>query len=126
MPVVNFVTEKKQVQVPDGANLRVEALKAGVKLYNGINGFGAKVNQVINCYGFGHCGTCRVQIAKGMDHASPMGLIERTTFKINPSAAFAYIGNEKTMRLACQVKVHGDMDVVTCPEFNLFGENFFS
>ena len=41
MPIVNFVKEKKQVQVPAGSNLRKVALEAGVKLYNGINGYGA-------------------------------------------------------------------------------------
>jgi len=39
---------------------------------------------------------------------------------------FAFIGNEDTMRLACRTKVMGDMDVVTQPELNLTGENFFS
>ncbi len=125
MPVLNFVSEKKQVQVPDGANLRQEALKAGVKLYNGLNGIGAGVNAVLNCLGHGTCGTCRVLITKGMENASPLGGIERLNLKIGP-AAFAYIGNEQTMRLACKVTVHGDMDVVTCPPFNMFGENFFS
>jgi hypothetical protein len=30
------------------------------------------------------------------------------------------------MRLSCQVKVMGDMEVETGPKLNLFGENFFS
>ena len=37
-----------------------------------------------------------------------------------------YIGNEDQMRLACKVEVKGDIEVQTCPEFNLFGANFFS
>ncbi|MBS0209091.1 MAG: (2Fe-2S)-binding protein [Planctomycetes bacterium] len=125
MPVVNFVTEKKQINVPEGANLRTEAMQAGVKLYNGLNGFGAKLNEVFNCHGLGHCGTCRVLITKGLENASEMGAMEKITFKVG-AGAFAYIGNEANMRLACCVKVNGDMDVVTCPEFNLFGDNFFS
>jgi ferredoxin len=124
MPIVNFVTEKKQIQVPDGANLRKEALKAGVKLYNGLNGIGAGLNEVFNCHGLGTCGTCRVVIAKGMEHASPMGLLEKANLKAGP-AAFAYIGNEENMRLACQVKVNGDMDVVTRPVFNMYGDSSF-
>ena len=40
--------------------------------------------------------------------------------------SMAYIGNEGQMRLACQTLVNGDVDVVTQPQFNLFGENFFS
>lgn len=128
MPIVNFVNEKKQVQVPEGANLRQEAIKAGIKLYPGLNGYGAGINEVINCHGLGHCGTCRVLITKGREHASPMGCVEGFTFRFNPlsPAVFAFIGHEDTMRLACQVRVLGDMDVVTKPPLNMTGENFFS
>ncbi|HEX7446041.1 MAG TPA: ferredoxin [Pirellulales bacterium] len=126
MPIVNFVNEKKQVQVPEGANLRKEALKAGVKLYNGINGYGAKLNEFANCHGFAHCGTCRVLITKGMENASPMGAWENVQFKFNPFCMFPYIGNEDKMRLSCCTEVRGDMDVVTGPPLNLTGESFFS
>ncbi len=128
MPIVNFVNEKKQIEVPAGANLRTEAQKAGIKLYGGLNGVRAAVNEVLNCHGFGHCGTCRVKITKGVENASPMGMVESFTFKYNPlgPALFAYIGNEDTMRLACRTKVMGDMTVETKPPLNLTGENFFS
>ena len=128
MPIVNFVNEKKQIEVPVGANLRTEAMKAGVKLYDGINGFGAKLNEIVNCYGLGLCGSCRVKITKGMDNASPMGMLEKAKFNYDPlgPALFAYIGNEDTMRLACCTQVNGDMTVETKPPLNLTGENFFS
>ena len=128
MPIVNFVNEKKQIEVPVGANLRTEAMKAGVKLYDGINGFGAKLNEIVNCYGLGLCGSCRVKITKGMDNASPMGMLEKAKFNYDPlgPALFAYIGNEDTMRLACCTQVNGDMNVETKPPLNLTGENFFS
>jgi ferredoxin len=125
MPIVNFVNEKKQVQVPEGANLRAEAMKAGIKLYPGINGYGAKINEVLNCHGLGHCGTCRVLITKGTDNASPMGLLETFTCKYG-LAMLAFIGHEDTMRLACRTKVMGDMDVVTQPPLNLTGDSFFA
>lgn len=127
MPIVNFVNEKKQVEVPEGANLRQEALKAGVKLYNGLNGYGAALNEIVNCHGFGHCGTCRVLIAKGMENTNSLSPMEKLTFKYNPltPALFAYIGNEDKMRLACCTKVKGDIDVVTRPPLNLTGESFF-
>jgi ferredoxin len=115
MPVVNFVNEKKQIQVPAGANLRQEAMKAGIQLY-------PHVHQVFNCHGLAQCGSCRVRIVKGMENASPMGTFEG--LRLKPS--FVYIGNEDTMRLACQTLVNGDMDVETRPPLNLFGENFFS
>jgi ferredoxin len=129
MPTVKFVKEKKEIQVPDGANLRREALKAGVNLYHGFNGVGTTLNKIFNCHGFGVCGTCRVRILKGMENASPMGTFERLRFKGIPfpdPACLAFIGNEDTMRLACLTTVHGDMEVETGPEMNLFGENFFS
>ena len=42
------------------------------------------------------------------------------------AVSLAYIGNEQTMRLACQTRVNGDITVVTKPPLNLFGDNFFS
>ena len=51
-----------------------------------------------------------------------MGFRERLQLKVS----MAYIGHEGQMRLSCQTQVNGDMDVVTQPELNLFGENFFS
>ena len=137
MPVVKFTKENKEIEVPRGANLRQEAIKAGVNLYPGFNGVGAGINQYLNCHGFGQCGMCRVNITKGMENASPMGLMERTRFKwpiptpvtplaLDPLPCMAFVGNEDTMRLACKVEVLGDMEVETGPEINLFGENFFS
>ncbi|MFO0914249.1 MAG: 2Fe-2S iron-sulfur cluster-binding protein [Pirellulales bacterium] len=127
MPTVKFIKENKEITVPDGANLRQEALRAGVNLYPGINGFGASINKVLNCHGFGHCGTCRVRILKGMENASPPTTMEKMTFRLPLTpACLAFIGNEETMRLACCLKVHGDMEVETGPELDLFGENFFS
>jgi len=38
----------------------------------------------------------------------------------------AYIGHEDTMRLACQTRVTGDIEVETQPKMDLFGVNFFS
>lgn len=129
MPTIKFIKEKKEIQVPAGSNLRTEAMKAGVNLYQGINGVGTTLNKVFNCHGLGLCGTCRVKILKGMDNAAPMGTLERLKFKglpIPDLAALAYIGNEATMRLACLTTVNGDMEVETGPEVNLFGDNFFS
>jgi ferredoxin len=137
MPIVKFIKENKEVEVPAGANLRKEAIKAGINLYQGLNGFGAGINKYLNCHGLGQCGMCRVKITKGMENASPMGIMERWRFKcpiptpvtplgFDPLPCMAYISNEDTMRLACRTNVEGDMEVETGPELNLFGENFFS
>jgi ferredoxin len=115
MPTITFTNEKKEIQVPAGANLRKEALSAGVALYPGIH-------KIANCHGFGSCGSCRVLVTKGMENTSPRGILEAARMAVS----LAYIGNEGTMRLACQTKVNGDISVTTCPPPNLFGDNFFS
>ena len=115
MPTITFANEKKEIQVPNGANLRKEALRAGVQLYPGIHKFA-------NCRGFGSCGSCRVLVTKGMENTSPKGILESARLAMSLAA----IGNEQTMRLACQTRVEGDITVTTCPPMNLFGENFFS
>ncbi len=133
MPTINFVNEKKELQVPAGANLRKEALTAGVNLYYGFNGIGQSLNQVMNCHGLGACGTCRVLVTKGMENTNPMTLMEKVKFKTmlptplpDPLPCLAFIGHEDTMRLACCVEVKGDITVQTNPELNVYGENFFS
>ena len=80
------------------------------------------VHKLLNCHGLGQCGSCRVLITKGMENTSRRGLLESARMAVS----LAYIGNEKTMRLACQTKVNGDITVETTPPLNLFGENFFS
>jgi len=129
MPLVKFIKENKEIEVPEGANLRQEAIKAGINTHQGVNGFGATVNKFLNCHGLGQCGTCRVRITKGMENASPIGFIEKMRFYNplpDPIPCMSYIGNEDTMRLACQTLVYGDMEVETGPPLNLFGDNFFS
>lgn len=133
MPIVKFTKEKKEIEVPEGANLRSEAVKAGINLNTGINGIGASVNQYMNCKGFGLCGTCRVLIVKGMDNTNKLTTREWLKFKTilptplpDPIPALAYVGNEDKMRLACCTTVHGDLEVESAPELNLYGENFFS
>jgi ferredoxin len=122
MPTIKFTNEKKEVQVPQGANLRHAAMGAGISVYNGINGFGAKVNEFANCHGLGLCGTCAVLITKGMENVHPMGVREKARMKIS----LHYVGHENTMRLSCQTQVNGDIEVETKPDLNLYGENFFS
>ena len=57
-----------------------------------------------------------MKITKGIENASPMGWVEWTRFKVpvptpitpgglDPVPCLAYIGNEDTMRLACQTLV---------------------
>ena len=137
MPLVKFVKENKEIEVPAGANLRAEAIKAGINVHQGVNGIGATVNQFLNCKGFGQCGTCRLLITKVMENTNKMGVGESARLKypvptpmaplaFDPLPAMAFVGHEETMRLSCKTTVQGDIEVETGPELNLFGENFFS
>ncbi|MFO0902421.1 MAG: 2Fe-2S iron-sulfur cluster-binding protein [Pirellulales bacterium] len=130
MPIIKFLKEKKEIEVPEGAWLRAEAVKAGINLNCGVNGIGASVNKYVNCMGLGTCGTCRVLIKKGMENTNPMTLREKFKFLVplpEPvPGSLAFIGHEDEMRLACMTQVNGDIEVESSPEINLFGENFFS
>jgi ferredoxin len=137
MPVIKFVKEKKEIEVPVGANLRAEAVKAGINMNciisgisQGIDNFSERVSRVLNCHGLGLCGTCRVKITQGMENTGPMTVREKLKFKYlpvpDPLPCLAYLGNEDTMRLACMTRVEGDITVETKPEMNIFGENFYS
>jgi ferredoxin len=133
MPLVKFVKEKKEIEVPVGANLRNEAIKAGINLNQGLNGFGAGINRIMNCKGMGACGTCRVLITDGIENTNKLTMAEWVKFKTviptplpDPIPALAYVGHEEEMRLACCTVVQGDITVESGPEVNLFGENFFS
>jgi ferredoxin len=114
MPKVVFVNEKKEIEVPAEANLRQEARKAGVQVYQGLSRW-------LNCFGHGSCGTCRVLVKKGMENLSPKGRMERFTL----GRMLASIGHEDEMRLSCQVQVNGDCTIETKPAFNWSGENFW-
>jgi ferredoxin len=104
MPKVTFVKEKLEIEVPQGANLRDEALKAGVEVYTGINRY-------VNCLGHGTCGTCKVVVKKGAEHLSPKTAMEKFTLW----RMLSVIGHEQESRLACQCRVQGDCTIETRP-----------
>ncbi len=96
MPTVYFEAENRKVEVPEGTTLRKAAKKAGVSVYG-------SVNKVLNCRGFGLCGTDRVLV-------SPHECINQPTFFEKLSA-----GENAKVRLACQTKIAGDVVVDTAP-----------
>jgi len=114
MPKVTIANEKKEIEVPAGANLREALRKEGIDVYKGLSRF-------LNCFGHGTCGTCRVLVKKGMENLSPKGRMERFTLGRMLSA----IGHEDEMRLSCQATVNGDCTVEVRPALNLSGENFW-
>ncbi|MDA1049945.1 MAG: 2Fe-2S iron-sulfur cluster-binding protein [Planctomycetota bacterium] len=130
MPIVKFTKENKEIEVPVGSYLREEAIKAGINLNCGVNGYGASVNKFMNCKGFGMCGTCRVLIT-GIQNTNQLTKRELLRFKTpgfppDPIPCLAYVGHEDNMRLACMTQINGDIEVESGPEVNLFGDNFFS
>jgi len=119
MPKIVFVREKKDVEVQAGVNLRTAAQAAeGVEVHG-------KIERLLNCRGFGLCGTCKVLVKSGMENLSPVGPVERLHFRLHPLDMFSILGHENEMRLACQATVNGDCSVETLPTFNWSGENFW-
>ena len=130
MPTVKFTNENVEIEVPEGAVLRKEAKRVGVNSNLGFNGLGQQINRYVNCMGKGMCGTCRVLIREGAENVNPPTLTEKIQFKVpvlpDPLPKFAYAQYGESLRLACQVKVLGDIEVELGPKIDLFGENFFS
>ncbi len=118
MPKVVIANEKKEIEVPEGANLRQELMKAGVQVYG-------TVERYLNCRGLGLCGTCKVYVKKGMENLGPTTFMERFNFNLHPLTMLAHIGHEDEMRLSCQVTVTGDCMIETHPPLNLSGETFW-
>ncbi|HTL90329.1 MAG TPA: 2Fe-2S iron-sulfur cluster-binding protein [Leptolyngbya sp.] len=85
----------KTINCESGANLRETLLKNGIDLYNG-------KAAVINCHGLGTCGTCSVEVDGAV---SEMEWGEKTRLSLPPHSS------EKSRRLACQVRVLGDVRV---------------
>jgi len=93
MPTVRFAG--KTIECLAGANLRTVLLHARLPLYQ-------STARAIHCRGFGTCGTCAVRIA-GV--ASAPTAVERWRLSFPPH------DREAGLRLACQVKVKGDLEV---------------
>jgi ferredoxin len=98
MANIKFVKENKEVVAADGANLREKMLQNGIDLYT-------FTGKMMNCGGYGQCGTCIVQIVEGMENLSPRTEVENRKLKKKP----------QNYRLACQTLVNGPVLVATKP-----------
>ena len=98
MPNIKFVKENIEVVCASGANLRLKAMENQVDLYT----FGGKL---MNCGGYGQCGTCVVDITEGGSNLSPRTAVEDRMLKKRPPSC----------RLACQALVNGPVSVETKP-----------
>jgi len=125
MPKVVFVNEKTEIEVPQGANLRKEARKAGIAIHGTALSVLNPVTNYVNCFGNGLCGTCRVLVKKGMENLSARTTMEKVNLTAHPESMLVSIGHEEEIRLACQVQVNGDCTIETHPTINWSGENFW-
>ncbi len=98
MPTIKFVKENVEIDCASGANLRLKAMEHRVDLYT----FGGKL---MNCGGYGQCGTCVVDVTEGGFNLSPRTAVEERMLKKRPPSC----------RLACQAMVNGPISVVTKP-----------
>ena len=98
MANIKFVNEDREVIAADGANLRLKALENGIDLYT-------LMGKMMNCGGYGQCGTCVVEIVEGMENLSPRTEVENRKLRKKPD----------TYRLACQTLVNGSVLVKTKP-----------
>ncbi|MEB3250547.1 MAG: 2Fe-2S iron-sulfur cluster-binding protein [Cyanobacteriota bacterium] len=99
MATIKFLNENTEIVVADGANLRFKALENRVDLYT----LGGKL---MNCGGYGQCGTCVVEVVAGAENLSPRTVVEERKLKKWPA----------NCRLACQTLVNGPVTVVTKPK----------
>ncbi len=86
---VHFRLEDLLVEAPAGTSLQSIADAAGADIT-----FGCRT---------GSCGTCRVRVVGGLEHCSDPGSEERDFLK--------GLEAPPDQRLACQVCVHGDVDI---------------
>jgi len=119
MPTITFVKEKITANAETGENIRAVARKNGVQLYSG-------PHKVFNCMGFGQCASCNVIIKQGSENCSRKGLLEHLWKWAHPLLGIKIMSNpDKDVRLACQTKVHGDVEVETHPPINWHGDKFW-
>jgi len=100
MANIKFIHEDKHVIAADGVNLREKALENKIDIYT----FKGKM---LNCGGYGQCGTCIVEVAEGMENLSERTPAEQQKLKKKPD----------TYRLSCQTIVNGgDVSIITKPQ----------
>lgn len=97
MPVISF--EGREAVCAVGTNLRAALLDAGMTPHHGFV-------SMANCHGFGTCGTCAVEVRGPVTEKTAM---ERWRLSFPPHR------EERGLRLACQCRVVGDVEVVKHP-----------
>ncbi|MGH2517141.1 MAG: hypothetical protein ACRDHP_15935, partial [Ktedonobacterales bacterium] len=103
-PKVTFVNEKRTIEVEPGASLRYAALEHDVPLY--CMWFG--LSKLANCHGNGLCWTDRVRVSPAAA-VTPRTPLEKAMNNIGTRKK----NRDSRVRLACQVQVWEDCEVVT-------------
>lgn len=98
MANIKFIKENREVIAADNTNLRLQALQNNIEIYT-------FVGKMMNCGGYGQCGTCIVEVSKGIENLSPRTEVENKKLKKKP----------QNYRLACQALVNGQVSVITKP-----------
>ena len=93
--MVQVQAQGKTIICDAAANLREVLLKNDVDVYN-------DAAKIVNCHGFGTCGTCAVEVEGDV---SAMQWQEKTRLSLPPHSP------NSNRRLSCQVKVLGDVKV---------------
>jgi ferredoxin len=96
---IKFVKEGKEVMASAGANLRTKAVENSIDLYT-------FTGKLMNCGGYGQCGTCVIEVLEGRENLSPRTDVENRRLKNKPD----------NYRLACQAMVNGPVSVNTKPK----------
>ena len=101
----------KTITCETGANLRKVLMENGIDLYND------RAN-IINCMGIGSCGTCSVQIEAVSENPEaapeslpPLNWKEKARLALPPHGLSGEALDQSQRRLACQVKVLGDLKI---------------
>ncbi|MGF1513599.1 MAG: 2Fe-2S iron-sulfur cluster-binding protein [Elainellaceae cyanobacterium] len=99
MTIIKFVDEDVEAIAASGANLRFKALENNIDIYT-------FTGKLMNCGGYGQCGTCIVEVLEGMGNLSPRSEVENRKLKKYP----------ETYRLSCQTIVNGPVSIRTKPQ----------
>lgn len=94
MPKIKF--KGKEIECNKGQDLRSALLALDLTPHN-------KRAKMLNCKGLGTCGTCAVLVE---GEVSKMSYIEKRRLSFPPH------NPDDGLRLACQCRVHGDIDVI--------------
>ncbi|WP_137285089.1 2Fe-2S iron-sulfur cluster-binding protein [Halorussus salinisoli] len=99
MPTIHF--RGNEIGCEDGEILRDALLDAGLSPHNGTADY-------LNCRGHATCGTCAVEVRGDV---SEMDDDERRRLSLPPHDV------DSGLRLSCQTRVQGDVEVVKYPGF---------